>query len=80
MAFKISPVHKSSFQNISMMNQDTQERVEETVFSVNEDTGEIVEEKQMTTVASSIQKPNQPQKETKFIGLVMRKKSSVSFM
>lgn len=80
MAFKISPSHERNFQNIAQNNQP-QEIIEETVYILDDDTGELVEEKQMV--------PNQnvqsssivlPKTENKFIGLAMRKKSKVSFM
>lgn len=88
MSFKIRPNHERIFNAVQSVGEDQppqEELVEETVFLVDEETGEIVEERQMVpreNVAPVVVAPQtiQPQKETKFIGLSMRKKTKASFM
>lgn len=88
MSFKIRPNHERIFNSVQTVGaeQPQEEMVEETVFLVDDETGEIVEEKQMVPRdPSSIPVPvaqlvPQPPKDNKFIGLAMRKKSKVSFM
>lgn len=85
MSLKIRPTHERIFNSVQTVGaeQPHEDLVEETVFLVDEETGEIVEERQMvprdpSTTPAPI--PQQPPKDNKFIGLAMRKKSKVSFM
>lgn len=86
MSFKIRPNHERIFNSVQTVGaeQPQEDLVEETVFLVDEETGEIVEERQMVPRdPSTIPAPapqQQPPKDNKFIGLAMRKKSKVSFM
>lgn len=83
-SLKIRPTHDRIFNSQHLLSQQPQDDlVEETVFLVDEETGEIVEGRQMVprdpSVAVAVPAPK-PQKDNKFIGLAMRKKSKVSFM
>ncbi|MDD4930887.1 MAG: hypothetical protein PHG66_01875 [Candidatus Colwellbacteria bacterium] len=86
MSLKIRPTHERIFNSVQTVGaeQPQDDLVEETVFLVDEETGEIVEERQMVPRDPSTAPPapvhQQPPKDNKFIGLAMRKKSKVSFM
>ena len=90
MSLKIRPTHERIFnsaQNVGTDQQVEEDLVEETVFLVDDETGEIVEERQMvprdpSSVPQQPIPPSQPQppKDTKFIGLAMRKTVKASFM
>jgi len=85
MSLKIRPTHERIFNSVQTVGaEQPQDLVEETVFLVDEETGEIVEERQMVPKdpSSTPVEPAHPQppKDNKFIGLAMRKKSKVSFM
>lgn len=86
MSLKIRPTHERIFNSVQTVGaeQPQEDLVEETVFLVDEETGEIVEERQMVPRDPSTTAPapqqQQPLKDNKFIGLAMRKKSKVSFM
>ena len=84
-SFKIRPVHERIFNSVQTVGAEPpQELVEETVFVVDEETGEISEEKQMVPKDPSSQ-PSKPitqplPKDNRFMGLAMRKKTKVRFM
>ena len=83
MSFKIRPNHERIFNSVQTVGaEQPQDLVEETVFLVDEETGEIVEERQMVPrdPSTPVVNQQQPPKDNKFIGLAMRKKSKVSFM
>jgi len=76
MSFKIRANHDRAFAKAPTVSED--DLVEEIAFFVDEDTGEIVEEKQMVP-RTTVPQPSKSQ-EVKFIGLAMRKKCKASFM
>ena len=88
MSFKIRPNHERNFAAPSSRQSDsdsTTEVVEDVVFVVDEDTGEIREEKQMVervgSSSSSQPAPNLPRKDSARIQpLAMKKRTKVSFM
>lgn len=90
MAFKIRPNYERMFSSStqSMSQQQTKENtelVEDTVFVVDEETGEIKEEKQYVERQSSSSQvqpvPELPRKESaRVLALSMKKRTKVSFM
>jgi len=92
MAYRVRPNHERIFstpaqQQNTIEQSDETELVEDIVFVVDEETGEIKEEKQyveqpasnQTTSATSI--PELPRKESaKVFSLAMKKRTKVSFM
>lgn len=89
MSFRIRPIHERTFSThpVQADNQtlDETEIVDDLVFVVDEDTGEIREEKQQVErPVSSTQKeniPELPRKESaRVFPLSMKKRTKVSFM
>ena len=90
MAFKIRPnyerIFSSSTQSTSQQQiKENTELVEDTVFVVDEETGEIKEEKQYVERQSSSSQvqsaPELPRKESaRILSLSMKKRTKVSFM
>lgn len=86
MTFRIRPLHERAFSLPTQSTKETSETtelVEDTVFVVDEETGEIKEEKQMVekTVAGKDVVPELPRKQSaKIFSLSMKKRNKVSFM
>lgn len=93
MAFRVRPNHERMFstptqQQATTEQTDETELVEDIVFVVDEETGEIKEEKQYVeqsvsngTTSSTSVVPELPRKESaKVFSLAMKKRTKVSFM
>lgn len=90
MAFRIRPLHERIFKNTTpiVVEQlsETPEDDNESVFVVDEDTGEIREETvksigKKSSTPSVQQVPELPRKESaRVFGLAMKKRTKVSFM
>jgi hypothetical protein len=97
MSFKIRPTHERIFASVQTpgAEEPVEDLVEEPVFLVDEETGEIVEHFQMVPREQSTAYlqgggadapppppavSTQPPKDNKFVGLTMRKKTKASFM
>ena len=91
MAFRIRPNHERMFSTNIAKIEETSENIEEddteTVFYVDEETGEIKESKKSDEKKTSVVKSSQPvapqlpkKDSAKVFGLSMKKRTKVSFM
>jgi hypothetical protein len=84
MSFRISNSFERLFKKQNATPAQSQSSTEETVFIIDEETGEIREEKQMVESSQlgvvSLPQTNLPPKSGKNVGLCMSKTNKESFM